>query len=150
MSTPIQRETRAAELPQHEFDARENHIIGELSRAMRWVGAPLLLIGILYALAAVMGIIQAFTRPEALVSVVFVVLAMVFFLALGIWTRRAADSFHRITTTSGQDMTHLMEALENLRAKYSLLSVIVKVYVAFGVLSLVLMLVAAIAGAFKG
>jgi VIT1/CCC1 family predicted Fe2+/Mn2+ transporter len=100
MSTPAPRETPATEPTQHEFDSRQNRIIGDLSRAMRWIAVPLVLIGVLYAVAGVLGVIQAFSRPEALVSVIFVFLAMLFFLALGIWTGRAADSFHRITTTT--------------------------------------------------
>jgi ABC-type multidrug transport system permease subunit len=141
MSTPTHRDTPATELTQHEFDSRQNRIIGDLSRAMRWVGFAFMLIGALYAVAAVTGGIQAFRKPEMLLSVVFAALAMLFFLALGIWTRRAADSFQRITTTSGQDITHLMDALDNLRKKYLVLSAIVKLYFAILLLSMVLALV---------
>ena len=148
MSTSAPQDTPAIEPVPHEFDTRQDRIIRDLSRSMRWVALPLMLVGVLYAFAAVMGVIQAFTRPESLVSVIFVVLAMVFYLALGVWTRRAADSFHRITTTSGKDVVHLMDGLDNLRKKYSLLSIIVKIYVAFVVVALVVMLVAVVAGAF--
>jgi hypothetical protein len=116
---------------------------------MRWIGLPLMLIGVLYGVAAGMGLIQAFSRPESLLSVVFVVLATLFFLALGSWTRRAANSFQRITTTSGQDIVHLMEALDNLRKAYSLLSAIVMLYVALVIVSLVSLLIAAFTGAFR-
>ena len=148
MSTSAPRDTPAIEPVPHEFDTRQDQIIRDLSRSMRWVALPLLFIGVLYAVTAVMGVIQAFARPETLLSVVFVVLAMVFFFSLGVWTRRAADSFDRITTSHGQDIAHLMDGLDNLRKKYSVLSLLVKVYVFFVVVVLVVMLVAIMAGAF--
>jgi hypothetical protein len=149
MNTSTDQVTPPLEQMPHEFDSRQNQIIADLAAAMRWIGLPLMLIGLLYAVAAGMGLAQAFSRPELLVSVVFVVLATLFFFALGIWTRRAAESFQRITTTSGQDIVHLMDALNNLRKAYSLLSAIVKLYVALIIVSLILMLIVAIARAFQ-
>jgi hypothetical protein len=134
---------------QHEFDSGQNQVIADLAAAMRWVAAPLLLIAILYGFAAVMGVVQSFQRPEMLVWVFFVVVATVFYFSLGIWTRRASEAFQEITTSSGHDIAHLMQALDNLRKKYSLLSLIVKLYVALVIVSLVVMLVMAITGAFK-
>jgi hypothetical protein len=150
MATTTPSEASPTATVQHEFDSGQNQIIADLAKAMRWIAAPLVIIGVLYAIAAVMGVIQSFSRPETLLSVAFVVLATLFYVALGIWTRRAAESFQQITTSSGQDITHLMAALDNLRKKYSLLSFLVKLYVALVIVALVFMLITMIAGAFSG
>src|SRR5687767_9977818 len=119
----------AADLPsEHEFDSQHNRTIGRLARDMRWVAIPLIFIGVLYALACVSAVLRGFAHPESLVGAAFIGLATVFYLALGVWTRRAAESFHRITQTSGRDVTHLMAALDNLGKKYALLSPLVKLY----------------------
>jgi hypothetical protein len=150
MSNSTQPEALPTERTQHEFTSQQNQVIENLSSAMQWIAAPLIVIAVLYAIAAVTGIVQAFQRPQMLVSVAFIILATLFYLALGIWTRRAADAFRRITTTSDQDIAHLMEALDNLRKKYSLLSVIVKLYLVLVAVMLIFMLVAWITGALRG
>lgn len=149
MSTPAPQDSPSIRALQHEFDQEQNRIIGDLAGAMRWVAAPLLFLGFIYGVAVVLGIFQAFARPETLVSVLFIALAALFFLGLGAWTRQAADSFHRITVTSGQDVAHLMDALDHLRKKYSLLSAVVKFYCALVILGLIVMLISVVAGAFK-
>lgn len=136
--------------PQTEFDAQQNRLLGELAANMQWVAMPLILIGIMYAVVAVSGIVEAFRKPEILVTVLFLALAMLFYLALGIWTQRAADAFRKVATTTGSDITHLMEALENLRKKYSLLSLLVKIYVVFAIIGLVIILVMMFTGMGKG
>jgi hypothetical protein len=118
--------------PGYEFDTQQNNIIEQLARAMRWIAFPLRLVGALYAIGAILAVVQAIPQrePAAYLGVLFGLLAAFFFSALGRWTGNAAESFHRITTTTGQDVDHLMDGLDNLRKMYSLLSVIVKVYVA--------------------
>jgi hypothetical protein len=39
---------------------------------------------------------------------------------LGIWTQRASTSFKSIVDTQGKDVSHLIEALEDLKKLYSL------------------------------
>ena len=135
---------------QHEFDSRENKVISDLANAMRWVAAPFLVLGVLYILATVVLLIQVFQQPASLLAAIYVGLIAVLLLALGRWTRQAASSFERIVSTSGQDISHLMEALENLRKKYSLMSVFIKIYVAIIVVSLIVSLITMLFGAFKG
>jgi hypothetical protein len=151
MSAPTAQENLPREPMQHEFDSGQNQIIGDLVAAMRWIGLPLIVLGVFYGLTAVMSLIQAqvIRRPELWLSVVFVALATLFLIFLGIWTRRAADSFGQITTSSGRDIDHLMGGLDNLRKAYSLLSAVVKLYVALIIASLVAMLIITIAGAFR-
>ena len=149
MSSSVQPGGAAVPPAQHEFDSQQNQTIASLAQDMRWVAAPLQFIGIMYGIACIMGIVRAFTHPESIVGAVFIGLATAFYLALGIWTQRAALSFQQITKTSGQDVTHLMEALENLRKKYSLLSLLVKIYIGLLLAVLVVTVIAMIAGAFQ-
>ena len=135
---------------QHEFDSRENKVISDLANAMSWVAVPLLILGVLYIVVTAFCLIQAFQHPGSILAALYVGLIAVLFLALGRWTKQSAVSFHQIVSTSGQDISHLMQALENLRKKYSLLSVIVKIYVAIIVISLIVSLVTMVLGAFKG
>jgi hypothetical protein len=102
--------------PQYEFDSKQNAIIEHLSRAMVWIGTPLLLLGILYGLGGVVSIVQAIIQQKAEFAFggVWSLLGALFFCALGIWTRNAAHSFHRIVSTTGRDIDNLMDALSNL------------------------------------
>jgi hypothetical protein len=134
-------------LPQYEFDEKQNSVIEQLSRAMLWIAVPLQIVGILYGLAVVLAIVQAFHDASQVFAAVFAALAMLFFLALGNWTGNAAQSFRRIVTTTGQDVTHLMDGLDNLRKMYSLLSLIVKVYVVVILITLIAGFIVAITGA---
>ncbi len=96
---------------------------------LQWVGTALSVLGCIYLIAVIICVVQAFSRPETSLSVGYVLLATLFFLALGVWTRKASRSFQAITKTRGRDIDHLMEALDHLRKHYSLMSTVVKVYV---------------------
>lgn len=148
MSTSPQPESAASKPSQFEFDARHNQIMEKLSRDMRWVAAPLLLLGVLYAIAVVSAVVRGFQKPELFLSAVFIALPMLFYFALSSWTRRASESFHRVASTAGQDINHLMVALENLGKKYSLLSLIVKLYVVLIIVAMLAAVILALTGKF--
>ncbi len=135
--------------PQYEFDGNQNDIIERLSRSMQWIAAPLQVVGVLYALGGVLALVQAFREPSSALGAVYALLGALFFLALGTWTRNAARSFHRIVTTTGQDIDHLMDGLDNLRKMYSLLSVVVKVYVVVVIFALIIALIMAVAAVMR-
>jgi hypothetical protein len=149
MSSSSQPESTAGLPAQYEFDSQQDRILAGLSQDMRWVAVPLMFVGVMYGIACAAGIVRAFSHPEALLGAIFIGLAMLFYLALGTWTQRAAVSFYQITRTQGRDVTHLMGALENLRKMYALLSLIVKIYVAVVLITLVAAVIMMIAGAFK-
>jgi hypothetical protein len=150
MSTSDQRDSSRPEPLQHEFNTQQDRTIRELANEMRWIAFPLMAVGVLYVVATASLAVQAFSKPELIVSAIYVFLAALFFLTLGGWTSRAADSFQRITTSSGRDISHLMEALDNLRKKYSLLSLLVKIYVAILVVSLIVAVCVALFGPSRG
>jgi hypothetical protein len=144
METPAQDPDGSA--AEYEFDDKQNKVIADLANSMRWVAAPLLVLGLLYIVASAFCVIQAFRHPATIVSVIYVGLIALLFLALGRWTGDAAKSFLEVVSTRGRDISHLMDALENLRKKYSLLSVFVKIYVVLIILSLIAAAIIAITG----
>jgi hypothetical protein len=57
-------------------------------------------------------------RQEIEVGLLFLTLL---FIVFGIWTHRAGREFHKVASTQGSDVAHLMRALTNLYRAYALL-----------------------------
>jgi hypothetical protein len=151
MDQPNQQEPAPGSPPkQYEFTSRQNAVIGPLARDMRWVAVPLELVGFLYGIALVLTAVKAFREPQLFLEAALIGLAMLFYLALGVWTGRAANSFQGIVATQGRDIAHLMDALDSLRKLYGLLSIIVKVYVAFAVVAVLVGVISVLVMAFRG
>jgi hypothetical protein len=110
---------------------------------------PLLLVGILYGLGVLVAVVRSFQDPHYLFQAAIIGLAMLFFLVLGSWTSRSAQAFGQIVATRGRDINHLMDALNNLRKMYGLLSLVVKVYVVLVGIAVIGSLIAALIAAFK-
>jgi hypothetical protein len=123
--------------PEPEFNPQQNVVIGDLANAMAVVSLPLLIIGVLYFIGALQLAVQAFSAPRFWAPAIYVALAALFPFVLGLWTRRAAESFAKIPKTSGQDMTHLMGALGNLRNLYGLLRALIVAYALVVLIALV-------------
>jgi hypothetical protein len=127
---------------QYEFDSKQDVIIERLSRSMRWIGLPLVIAGFFFALDGSRLLIESLHQPSSALGAVSAILGAMLCLALANWTRSAARSFHRIVTTKGQGIDHLMDGLDNLRKMYALLSVLVKIYVVVLFVALVLLITA--------
>jgi hypothetical protein len=98
----------SSDLPaQFEFSAEQNTTVGELATKMRFVGLFLIIGGVLECLMVLKGDLGGLIG--GLVEIV-----------LGVWTRRAADSFQKIVDTKGRDISHLMDALVDLLKMYRL------------------------------
>lgn len=134
----------------YEFTPSQDETIRSLASAMQWVAIPLIIVGIFYAIAAVWQLVSTFGNWRALFPVLFIALAAAIYLTLGIWTRQAAQSFTSVVSTSGRDIAHLMDALDTLRKKYSLLALFVKIYIAILILALILGIVGLIVGGVGG
>lgn len=120
----------------YEFTAEQNETLNSLAGEMRWVSLPLLILGGLNLISVVGHVIMAFRDPRVFLSVLIIGLGAVLWLALGLWTKQASESFRKVVATRGNDIEHLMSALDNLRKKYSLLALFVKIYVAFLIIGL--------------
>lgn len=132
-----------------EFDSQQNQVIGDLAASMRWVAAPLIFLGVLYGLAAVLAIFHVVREPVVIFHVIVIALMSVLMWSLGRWITQAAESFQQVVSTGGRDINYLMEALTNLRKLFAVLSTFVKVYVAIVVATLVVALIVLIVQAFR-
>lgn len=94
--------------PQYEFSDAENALIRDLAGKMHFVGLFGIALGILTI--AVGGLILH----------VGPILTGTFYAVLGLWTQRASTAFKSIVDTKGSDVTHLIDALSDLRRLYSL------------------------------
>jgi uncharacterized membrane protein YhaH (DUF805 family) len=123
---------------QYEFSAADNSVFGGLAGKMRFVGIFLIVVGVLYlflagliAIGAISG--QSVTTTQKTDGGVVVtqrnlhightigyLVGGIIYLCLGVWTGNGAVAFRRIVDTQGSDISHLMEAVTNLRKLYTL------------------------------
>ncbi len=98
----------------YEFTAEQNAVIRDLGRKMQGVGIFMIVLGVLSLAGFAVGLLG----PRA-PNLVWIPIAA-FFLLIGLWTVRAAREFRQVAETEGQDIPHLMTALEELRKFYTL------------------------------
>jgi hypothetical protein len=60
-----------------------------------------------------------------------------FYIFLGTWTRSAGQSFQKIVSTQGNDISNLMNGLGSLHSMYSLLYTLLVITLFFGLVSVV-------------
>lgn len=101
----------APPLDSYEFGPKENDLISDLARKMRFVGMILVVVGVLSALSGIVTL-----NTEGLGHL----FSGVIYVVVGSWTRRAAASFRRIVESQGGDIRNLMDALGNLKSVYTL------------------------------
>jgi hypothetical protein len=122
---------RSAE-KQYEFKPQENKVIGELAAKMHFVGLFLLASGLL---VIAIGIIVHHYGP---------IMSGTFFCVVGLWTQRASVSLKHVVYTEGNDISHLIAALEDLRKLYSLQFWLLIIALVVAVVSLALVMFGAV------
>lgn len=121
-SAPELESEPARSLPppkEYEFGEKQNELVGALAGRMAFVGAMMIVFGILLDVLGLIGILVLHLAPTsggALTNIV----AGATLLCVGFWTRGAAERFQRIVDTEGKDVSNLMIALEELFRIYSL------------------------------
>jgi hypothetical protein len=105
-----------------EFTAEQNETIQLLSHRMKWVGGFQILSGI-GAIIAAIALFAKSQEPFALL------LAGVVLLVVGLYTSSASKSFSDIVTTTGADITHLIEAVQTLKSLYNIQFWLIMAYV---------------------
>jgi hypothetical protein len=131
---------------EYEFTPAQNDQITRLASSMHWVSLPLFVLGFLCAVELVINIIwlvqtRSYQDWHAIGNVLTLLCTTLLFFAFASWTAASAKDFQKVTATRGQDISHLMSALDGLRKVYSVLATFVKIFIAVTVLSLVLSLV---------
>lgn len=97
-----------------EFSDVQNDVISRLSGRMKFVGIFYIVVGAMMGLGTVA---MLFVMPPVAVIYGLVTAAEIL---IGLWTNNAASSFRMITSTQGNDIGYLMNAIESLRKLYNL------------------------------
>lgn len=110
--------TSASPPRNYEFSAPENVVIRQLIDAMRFVAAASLALGAFDLLLGAAGLL---TQGRAALGPALgnFVQSLVFVL-IGVWLQRAVDAFNKVVETTGDDVTHLLNALNELTRVFSL------------------------------
>lgn len=121
-SAPELESEPAKSLPppqEYEFGQKQNELVGALAGRMAFVGTMMIVFGVLLD---VLGLISIFVLhiQETGAGALWNIVAGASLLAVGFWTRGAAERFQRIVDTEGKDVSNLMIALEELFRIYSL------------------------------
>ena len=125
-----------------EFDEAQNGVFADLARNMSFVGMIYLVLGGIVALAALVTLMAGDVAKG-----VGPLLQAAFFIPIGLWTRRAAQATSAVATTRGNDIGHLMAAMEELKRVYGLQRGLLLVLLGLFALLIVIGFVAGMTGA---
>lgn len=119
----------------YEFTPAENAVI---EGTARWTGVWgwLAILG-----GALMGLVGLIALPAGVINLVIGAV----YIWIGLYFKRAADSFSSVTTTSGNDITHLMAALRSVSTAFKAMVILMIVGVVLGFVAAILAGVAAVA-----
>lgn len=118
-----------------EFDSQQNETILTLAKSLQFVGAVTLVLALVFAIGCLRAVLQT-QWPAVITQGMW----MIFSFAMGGAMVKAGKEFQAIVTTSGSDISHLMQALDNLRQIYSTLSVIIMICIVLAIVALALSL----------
>jgi len=104
-----------------EFSEHENLVIKKLFSHMNFVGISLLVLGGLFAL---FDVYMLFSSQNVIKELFVFVLAFVV-IVMGVITIRSANSFKRIVKTEGDDIEHLIQAIDKLTTWFSIVTTLI-------------------------
>ncbi len=100
---------------QYEFNESENAVFTGLAKAMKLVSTVALSLGALM----VVGFFVLLFRHRIGHASLSLIQGMVM-VVMGIWNRDASGSVEQIVSSTGNDVTHLMQAMDKLKKIFSL------------------------------
>ena len=121
---------------QYEFSPDQNDIITRLSGSMRELGLFMQVIGGLYGIGALFTMGDAFDDAKAIGGLLVMALTCAFYFLIGTWTSRAAKSFKSVVETTGNDVGHLMSALDQLRKLYKLIVTVLRIMIGVAIIGM--------------
>lgn len=125
----------------YEFDATENETI---ARAARWIGfwSWIAILG-----GAFVAVVSFLDDQAGVGDVVGGLVVAAVYLAIGIYYRGATRAMRSVVETRGDDIAHLLTAVERLGSAHKVMGVLVIVMFAFVALAVLLAGGAMLAGA---
>jgi sulfite exporter TauE/SafE len=116
----------------YEFNEKENVILSKLYKHMNFVGYSFLVLG---ALLAVIGI--NFLKSDNIWEILVAFVAAVILLTIGILTNNMASRFKAVVKTEGDDIDHLMVALDHLTSWFNIMIVFIGIAVGAAILMII-------------
>lgn len=110
---------------QYEFSDEHSRQISALADAMRVTSGLMLLVGLAFVVLAALTAVQAVNAATNYGPAIGLGAAALLCLCVGFWTGGAATSFRKVVETKNEDVWHLMNALNSLRAMYGLLRALI-------------------------
>lgn len=107
--------------PRFEFGVRENDVIGGTGRWVTWWGWISMAAGVLLIAGGVSALREGGISQLVLGGI---------YVLVGVYFRGAGRSLGRVVETTGDDVAHLMEALERLTSAFQVQVILVIVGVA--------------------
>jgi hypothetical protein len=118
-------------IPGYEFSLMQEEVIRALSKKMKFVAYFYIVASALVGLAGL-----GFMFVNAWIGLFYMIL-LTPELLIGIWTLNAGKSFRLIIDTKGQDIPHLMNALNALKKLYTMMFWILIIGLAFMVIAII-------------
>ena len=109
------QQAQPAAQPGYEFNEAQNMTFGVLASRMKFLGILNLVFAVLIGLFSVYALFN-----DSPLTIVVAGPQVAMLVVLGLWMMNASSSFRMIVETRGQDITHLMTAMDALRKLYNL------------------------------
>jgi hypothetical protein len=118
----------------YEFSEEQNKVIKRLRANMLFVGIFVLLLGIFLG---ILDIYYWFCPERNIIFKIFVALLSFVTIMMGLFTLTSARSFRQVFTTEGNDVDHLMTAMDKLATWFGIVTFVIIVALAIVILGAV-------------
>jgi hypothetical protein len=137
--------TQPSEAAQYEFNEPQNKTIQKLAQGMKFMGIFWVIAGGFTFLGVIANVVA-----HQIGNAVGTAAIATFILFLGVRCLSGSGSFFKVVRTQGNDITNLMDALEQLRRFFLMWTIFAIIYLAFIVLGIVLVIIGLSAVAAQG
>jgi hypothetical protein len=129
---------------EYEFSAEQSVVFTKLSDHMKSVGFWFQIYGAMQIIGFLLKLIFSRYNSERFDFDFGGLLSGLFFLYLGLFTRRGGWEFRKVSDTQGHDISHLLQALGEVSRFYGILHFVIRLVVILLVVVLILVAIAAI------
>jgi hypothetical protein len=118
----------------YEFTEEQNKVIKRLTANMFFVGIFVLLLGVF---AGILDIYYWFTPDKNIIVKIFVAIVGFVTIMMGLFTLTSSRSFRQVFISEGNDVDHLMKAIDKLATWFGILTFVIIVALAIVILGAV-------------
>ncbi len=117
----------------YEFNEQENVIIKKLYQQMAFVGYCLLFLGAVFVVFFLIWLLG----DANIIKTLFAVVIAVIMLTMGVITILSSNHFKKVVKTEGEDIRHLMIAVDKLTTWFSIQTIMILISIAVVILGFV-------------